>query len=108
MKLDPRKEYEISKKRAYENVILSYWMRNFWTGRADGIEWCIKHLNDKTTLQKEYEACLQAKEECQNAPNFVRYYDGRADGVRWCLEKFDNLELPEDPERKEEYSATHP
>lgn len=24
MKLDPRKEYEISKKRAYENVILQF------------------------------------------------------------------------------------
>lgn len=34
MKIDPLKEYEISKKRAYENVILSYWMRNFWDGRA--------------------------------------------------------------------------
>lgn len=104
MKINPWKEYEISKKRAYENVILSYWMRNFWDGRADGIEWCIKHLNDKSALKKEYEGCLQAKEDNAriNAQNFVRYYDGRADGVRWCLENFDNLELPEDPGRKEE------
>lgn len=34
MKINPLKEYEISKKRAYDNVILSYWMRNFWDGRA--------------------------------------------------------------------------
>lgn len=103
MKLDPRKEYEISEKLAYENskhTILD--MFEFWNGRAGGIEWCIQHLNDKSTLQKEYEACLQAKEECQNAPKFVRYYDGRADGVRWCLENFDNLELPEESTGKEE------
>lgn len=103
MKLDPRKEYEISEKLAYENFQHTMMdMFNFWTGRAGGIGWCIKHLNDKTTLQKEYECCLQAKEECRNAPNFVRYYDGRADGVRWCLENFDNLELPEESTGKEE------
>lgn len=103
MKLDPRKEYEISEKLAYENskhTILD--MYDFWTGRAGGIEWCIKHLNDKAALQKEYDGCLQAKEECRNAPNFVRYYDGRADGVRWCMENFDNLELPEESTGKEE------
>ena len=99
MKLDPRKEYEISEKLAYENskhTILD--MYDFWTGRAGGIEWCIKHLNDKAALQKEYDGCLQAKEDNAriNAQTFVRYYDGRADGVRWCLENFDNLELPED------------
>lgn len=105
MKLDPRKEYEISKKRAYENVILSYWMRNFWDGRADGIEWCIKHLNDKVALQQEYENCLHVKETSAriNVPELMeimRYYEGRADGVQWCLENFDNLELPEGPGRK--------
>ena len=104
MKLDPRKEYEISEKLAYENskhTILD--MYDFWTGRAGGIEWCIKHLNDKAALQKEYEGCLQAKEDSDriNAQTFVRYYGGRADGVRWCLENFDNLELPEESTGKE-------
>lgn len=104
MKIDPRKEYEISKKRAYENVILSYWMRNFWDGRADGIEWCIKHLNDKSALKKEYENCLHVKENCARinvVPEIMRYYEGRADGVQWCLDNFDNLELPEEPAGKE-------
>lgn len=105
MKLDPRKEYEISEKLAYENsrhTILA--MYDFWAGRAGGIRWCIKHLNDKAALKKEYDGCLQAKEDSSriNAQSCVRYYDGRADGVRWCLENFDNLELPEDPDRKEE------
>lgn len=98
MKVNPLKEYELSKKMAYENVILSYWMRNFWDGRADDIEWRIKHLNDKVALQKEYENCLRVKENSAriNVPEVMRYYDGRADGVRWCLENFDNLELPEE------------
>lgn len=99
MKIDPWKEYEISKKRAYENVILSYWMRNFWDGRADSIEWCIKHLNDKVALQKEYEDCLRVKENSARinvVPEIMRYYEGRADGVQWCLDNFDNLELPEE------------
>lgn len=103
MKLDPRKECEISEKLAYENFECAMMnMFHFWTGRAGGIGWCINHLNDKATLLKEYEACLQAQEECRNAPNFVRYYEGRADGVRWCVENFDNLELLEDISRKEE------
>lgn len=34
MKINPLEEYAISEKLAYENVILSYWMRNFWDGRA--------------------------------------------------------------------------
>lgn len=104
MKINPWKEYEISEKLTYENskhTILD--MFDFWTGRAGGIEWCIKHLNDKAALQKEYEGCLQAKEDSDriNAQTFVRYYGGRADGVRWCLENFDNLELPEESTGKE-------
>lgn len=104
MKINPWKEYEINEKLAYENskhTILD--MFDFWTGRAGGIEWCIKHLNDKAALQKEYEGCLQAKEDSAgiNAQTFVRYYGGRADGVRWCLENFDNLELPEESTGKE-------
>lgn len=97
MKINPWKEYEASEKIAYYSN-LPYWICNFWGGRASGIEWCIKHLNDKAALQKEYRNCLQAKEERRNAPEF----EGRADGVRWCLENFDNLELPEDPGRKDE------
>ena len=103
MKINLLKEYEVSEKMAYDNSN-PYWICAFWTGRASGIEWCIKHLDDKAALQKEYEGCLRAKKDNAriNAQDFVRYYDGRADGIRWCLENFDNLELPEDPERKEE------
>lgn len=104
MKLDPRKECEISEKLAYENYKHTMMdMFNFWIGRASGIEWCIKHLNDKAAFQKEYEGCLQVKEDSAriNVQNSVRYYDGRADGVRWCLENFDNLELPEESTGKE-------
>lgn len=105
MKLDPRKEYEINEKLAYDNykhTIMD--MFNFWIGRASGIEWCIKHLNDKFALQIEYECCLQDKENSAriNAQKFIRYYEGRADGVRWCLENFDNLELSEESTGKEE------
>ena len=105
MKIDPRKEYEISEKLAYENSKHTMMdMFYFWTGRAIGIKWCIKRLNDKAALQKEYENCLQMKEDSAriNAQNFVRYYDGQAAGVRWYLENFDNLELPEGSNRKEE------
>lgn len=105
MKLDPRKECEINKKIAHENFKHTMMdMYEFWNGRAAGIEWCIKHLNDKAALQKEYEGCLQAKEYGAriNAQNFLRYYEGLADGVRWCLENFDNLELPEESTGKEE------
>lgn len=79
-------------------------MFNFWIGRASGIEWCIKHLNDKFAIQIEYECCLQEKENSAriNVQNSVRYYEGRADGVRWCLENFDNLELPEESAGKKE------
>lgn len=34
MKINPWKEYEISKKRAYKNSGLPYWICNFWDGRA--------------------------------------------------------------------------
>ena len=99
MKLDPRKEYESGEQRTYD----SFDSFAFWTGRVGGIEWCIKHLNDKSALKKEYEGCLQEKEKKENAnSNMVLYYEGRADGVRWCLENFDNLELPEEPTGKEE------
>lgn len=102
MKLDPRKEREINEKLAHENFECAMMnMFHFWTGRAGGIGWCIKHLNDKSALKKEYEGCLTKKKRAK-ANDFVQYYEGRADGVRWCLENFDNLELPEDPERKEE------
>lgn len=105
MKLDPRKEYEISKKLAYENFKHTMMdMYEFWNGRAGGIEWCIKHLNDKAVLQKEYEGCLQVKEDSAriNVQNSERYYEGRADGVRWCLKNFDNLELSEESTGKED------
>ena len=97
MKINPLEEYAISEKLAYETSN-PYWICNFWAGRADGIEWCIKHLNDKVALQKEYESCLQAKENSAriNAADGVRYYEGRVDGVQWCLENFGNLELPEE------------
>lgn len=105
MKINPLEEYATSEKLAHENskhTILA--MYDFWAGRAGGIGWCIKHLNDKSALKKEYEGCLRAKEDNAriNAQNFVRYYDGRADGVRWCLDNFDNLELPEELAGKEE------
>lgn len=105
MKLDPRKEYKISKKLAYENYKHTMMdMYEFWYWRACGIEWCIKHLNDKIALQIEYENCLQEKENSAriNLPEVMRYYEGRADGVRWCLENFDNLELPEESTGKED------
>lgn len=101
MKLDPRKEYEISGQRAYDSR--AYDSFAFWNGRAGGIEWCIRFLENKSALQKQYESCLQEKEEKENAnSNMVWYYEGRVDGVRWCLENYDNLELPEDLGRKEE------
>ena len=101
MSTNPWKEYEASEKVAYKNSGLPYWICNFWAGRADGIEWCIKHLNDKSALKKEYDGCLTKKKHAK-ANDFVQYYEGRADGVQWCLDNFDNLELPEDPGRKEE------
>lgn len=94
MKINPLEEYAISEKLAYETSN-PYWVCNFWAGRADGIEWCIKHLNDKSALKKEYEGCLTKKKRAK-ANDFVQYYEGRADGVQWCLENFDNLELPEE------------
>lgn len=104
MKINPLEEYAISEKLAYETSN-PYWVCNSLAGRADGIEWCIKHLNDKAALQQEYENCLHVKETSAriNVPELMeimRYYEGRADGVQWCLENFDNLELPEDPGRK--------
>lgn len=105
MKLDPRKEREINEKLAHENFECAMMdMYEFWNGRAAGIEWCIKHLNDKAAFQKEYDGCLQVKEDSAriNVQNSVWYYEGRADGVRWCLENFDNLELPEESTGKEE------
>ena len=97
MKINPLEEYAISEKLAYETSN-PYWVCNSLAGRADGIEWCIKHLNDKAALQKEYESCLHVKENSAriNVPEVMRYYEGRADGIRWCLENFSNLELPEE------------
>lgn len=96
MKINPRKEYEANEQKAYDSFA-------FWNGRAGGIESCIRFLGNKSALQKQYEACLQEKEEEENAnSNMVWYYEGRADGVQWCLDNFDNLELPEDPDRKDE------
>lgn len=102
MKLNPRKEYEISGQRAYDSFAFDSFA--FWTGRAGGIAWCIRFLDNKSALQKQYESCLQEieEEEKANSQNMVLYYEGRADGVRWCLDNFDNLELPEGPDRKEE------
>ena len=56
MKINPFEEYAISEKLAYETSN-PYWVCNFWAGRADGIEWCIKHLNDKAALLSSLFEC---------------------------------------------------